>query len=95
MVRFVAPSISASPPEPDLLLYLSVPCVLLATLMKVHYFYYIGALIALAAWSTCPYGGANYQQISSLVMMTVMATTMPILHSRNPSQQGDAAPNQP
>ncbi|CDI82142.1 hypothetical protein, conserved [Eimeria acervulina] len=89
IVRFVHPSKSET--DPELLLYLCVPAVLVGTLFKMYQMYYIALFIACSSFLSCRYGEVNVQQYISLGMMIVMSTTLQFMQPQNP---GSRAPPQ-
>ncbi|KAL8274596.1 hypothetical protein Esti_001499 [Eimeria stiedai] len=98
IVRFV--NYSKSEAEPDMLMYLCLPAVLIGTLLKIYYMYYVAIFVACASYLGCRYGEVNYQQYSSMGMMVVMACTMHFMQPARPykpptSQGGTPPPTQP
>ncbi|CDI74044.1 hypothetical protein, conserved [Eimeria praecox] len=78
--------------DPELLLYLCVPAVLVGTLFKMYHMYYIALFIACSSFLGCRYGEVNVQQYISMGMMITMATTLQFMQ---PPLQRAGAPPQP
>lgn len=85
IVRFVQPSKSDA--DPELLLYLCVPAVLVGTLFRIYQMYYIALFIACSSFLSCRYGEVNVQQYMSMGMMIVMATTLQFMQPPNPQSR--------
>ncbi|CDJ66856.1 hypothetical protein, conserved [Eimeria necatrix] len=82
--------------EPELLLYLCVPAVLVGTLFRAYQMYYIALFVACSSFLGCKYGEVNVQQYISMGMMIVMATTMQFMQPGGGSRMNSqGAPPQP
>lgn len=93
IVRYVPPSKLEA--EPELLLYLCLPAILMGTLLKMYYMYYVALFVACASFLGCKYGEVNYQQYSSMGMMVIMAGTMQFMQPGGPQRPSPAATSQP
>lgn len=93
IVRFVPQSKLDA--EPELLLYLCLPAVLVGTLLKIYYMYYVALFVACTSFLGCKYGEVNYQQYSSMGMMVIMAGTMQFMQPGGPQRPPPAATSQP
>ncbi|KAL8440540.1 hypothetical protein Efla_003211 [Eimeria flavescens] len=93
IVRFVR--FTKGEAEPDLLLYLCLPAVLIGTLLKVYYMYYVAVYVACASFLSSRYGELNYQQYSSMGMMLVMACTMQFIQPVRPVKSPPAGSPHP
>lgn len=81
--------------EPELLLYLCLPAVLVGTLLKIYYMYYVALFVACSSFLGCKYGEVNYQQYFSMGMMVVMASTMHFMQPGGPHRAPPGASTQP